>query len=115
MLIFYQDRSNRNPVKDFIESLAESANRKVVRAIFPLSEFGLGAHIKEAKKITGTKLWELRILGRDNIRIIYVGVINNNILLLHGFIKKTQKTSTRELTTALRRFDDWKTRNRALL
>ncbi|MBI5613894.1 type II toxin-antitoxin system RelE/ParE family toxin [Candidatus Gottesmanbacteria bacterium] len=45
------------------------------------------------------------------IRVLYGVIINNSVLILHGFIKKSQKTPLHELRLALVRFDEWKSRN----
>lgn len=51
----------------------------------------------------------MRILGKANIRVVYVTLQEDSILLVHGFLKKTQKTSNKELNIALVRFKDYKT------
>ena len=50
-------------------------------------------------------LWELREESQTNIyRIIYVFHAGRRIVFLHGFQKKTQRTPTRDLDTARRRY-----------
>lgn len=110
-MIFYIDARGRNFVKKFIESLPQRTNRKIARAIQPLSEFGIGTHIKDFKKIRDTPLWEIRILGKDSIRIFYTAVFGDNVLLLHGFVKKTRKTPVKEISKALKRLADWNNRH----
>jgi phage-related protein len=47
------------------------------------------------------KLWELRLKGKDNIaRSIYILASGRRIVILHTFIKKTQKTPTKNLKIA---------------
>jgi len=47
-------------------------------------------------------MWELRIKsGSDISRIFYFAYVNNTFVLLHGFIKKSNKTPTRELDRAI--------------
>jgi phage-related protein len=72
-----------------------------------LEEFGIKVGPPKVEKVRGTELWELRILGKDNIRIFYVTKTGQSFLLLHGFIKKKQKTGTREIKTALERLKDY--------
>jgi len=60
--------------------------------------------IPHIKKLTGTPLWEIRILGKDNIRIFYALMSKNGIIVLHGFIKKSLKTPSREIEVALHRY-----------
>jgi phage-related protein len=50
------------------------------------------------------KLWEMRMSGRDGIaRAIYVTVRERRIVILHAFVKKTQKTPPRAIRLALER------------
>lgn len=110
-LIYYHDNRGKCEIKDFIHSLSEGPKDKVFRAIKPLSEFGLGTHLLNTKKLVGTPLWEVRVLGKDSIRIFFAVIVNGTVLILHGFVKKTQKTPSREINLALKRLNDWKSRH----
>lgn len=66
--------------------------------------------IPHVKKLSDTPFWEIRILGQDNARIIYVLLIQSKILLLHGFIKKRQKTPLKELEIVYNRYKEFLTR-----
>jgi phage-related protein len=49
-------------------------------------------------------LWEMRMKGKDGIaRAAYVTATGHRIVVVHVFVKKTQKTPRREIETALRR------------
>jgi phage-related protein len=63
------------------------------------------------QKITGSPLWEIKLKGKTGIRVIYVVHTKTAIIALHGFIKKSQKTPTKELNTALVRYKEWKNRH----
>ena len=55
------------------------------------------------------KLWEMRFSGRDGIaRAIYVTAIGRRIIVVHAFIKKTQKTPRAALELAARRVQEIK-------
>lgn len=110
-VIYYVDTKNRSPVKEFIDSLNEKQQDKIVRAIHPITEFGIGTHLRNTKKLTGTDLWEIRILGKDSIRIIYALEIQDVILILHIFVKKSQKTPMKEIGVAERRLHEFRSRN----
>ena len=75
-----------------------------------IEDYGLVTAIPHIKKLTGSPLWEIRILGQDNIRVLYATVERDTVLFLHGFIKKSQQTPSRELSTALDRLREWTTR-----
>ncbi len=48
-------------------------------------------------------LWEVRIDLLDNIARVFFTLDNNFMVLLHGFIKKSQKTPASDLETAKQR------------
>src|SRR3989344_788427 len=107
--IYYYTFSGReNPIKEFLDSLEETQQVKVLRLFQSIEEYGLQAVAPHLKKVTGTPLWEMRILGKDNIRIFYVVPKKNAVLVLHGFIKKKQKPPRGEIDLALQRYDKWK-------
>jgi len=106
-VIYYLTPKKENPVKDFLWSLPTSQKAKIYRIFTLLETYGLSSIIPHTKKVIGTPLWEIRILGRDNIRILYGTVNYDQILVLHGFIKKKQKTPDKELRLASQRYKQW--------
>jgi len=106
-VIFYTSQTGNNPVSEFIDNLDPKQQVKVIRILKYIDEFGLQSVIPHVRKLSGYKLWEIRILGKDNIRIIYAIYVANKILLLHGFMKKTQKTSSSDIEKALVRLNEW--------
>ncbi len=54
-------------------------------------------------------LFELRMKSREGIgRVFYCTLVNKRIVMLHSFIKKTQKTPSRELKVAISRMKEVK-------
>ena len=106
----YTTIEGKSPVREFIDSLEQSAKAKVRHAIYLLKEFGVITRSDHIKKVAGTKLWELRVVGGDNIRIFYVAQTGKIFLLLHGFKKKKQKTPLKEILIALERLKEDKSR-----
>jgi phage-related protein len=107
-IYYYLALSGKNVVREFILSLQKNQQAKVRRILQLINEYGLVTANPHIKKLIGTPFWEIRILGKDNIRIFYVAPDINSILVLHGFIKKTQKTPSKEIQIALNRYLDWK-------
>lgn len=111
---YYIKENGDSPVKDFIKILQKKHKAKVFWEIDLLEE--LGTTIKEpyAKPIQGKKykgLWELRIQqSSDASRVFYFLPVGNKFILLHGFLKKTNKTPESELETALSYMNDYKRR-----
>lgn len=70
----------------------------------------VGANLEEPHtKAIGDGLFELRLMGVEGIaRVMYCTLSGRRIVMLHGFIKKTQKTPRAELETAIRRMEEIK-------
>jgi len=100
---FYK-KSNKNPIIDFILSLDENTQLDIFALLKRMEDdpFTLGSM---SKKIKGVKnLFELRVKGKNIIiRLFYCYKKNKIIIILHGFIKKTQKTPNKELQIAIKR------------
>lgn len=107
-IFYFVSLSGEKPVEKFINSLSEKQQTKILRDFKHIREHGLIKPIPDLKKLSGTPLWEIRILGKDSIRLIYAVVFMGHVLILHGFVKKTNKTPQKELKTALQRFKIWK-------
>jgi len=85
-------------VDNFIRGLETPTRTKVGRMVDLLERFGYLVSMPYSKKISDT-IFELRIRGQQEVRIFYT-FYDNRAWLFHGFIKKTQKTPFREITTA---------------
>lgn len=87
-----------------IEALPEDFQAAFLRLAERIEAVGL-ERIREphVRHLRG-KLWEMRLTGRDGIgRAIYVSAAGRRIVVLHAFVKKTQKTPARALELAERR------------
>lgn len=99
-----------SPVALFIGKLPERVQAKLSNTFDLLMEFGIQIGAPHIKKLIGTPLWEIRILGRDNIRILYIIPKEKTFLLIHGFMKKKQKTPPKEIKIALTRLKEYQSR-----
>jgi phage-related protein len=58
-------------------------------------------------KPLGDKLWEMRMRGRDGIaRAIYFAASGRRLVVVHAFVKKTQKTPPGAIALALKRMKE---------
>ena len=54
-------------------------------------------------------LFELRLKSHEGIaRVFYCTVVERQIVMLHQFVKKTDKTPPKELALARKRMKEWK-------
>lgn len=103
-VIYFETTSGKSPVYEFIQSFEMKTRAKITSTIDLLIEHGVNLGLPYSKKLIGSYLWEIRILGTNNLRIFYVAIVNKQFLLLHGFKKKKQKTDKREIRLAEKRF-----------
>ena len=107
-VIYYSSLSGQNPIGKFLDSLSARQQAKILKIIENIKRYGLNSVLPHLKKLSGTPLWEIRVLGQDNIRVIYAVLYLDAVLILHGFIKKSQKTPEKEIDVALVRFNEYK-------
>jgi phage-related protein len=88
-------------VEEFITSLEKQTIAKVLRVIDLLERFQEKLNMPHGKKIADD-IFELRIRGRQEIRIFYV-FHKDVIVLLHGFVKKSNKIPAKEIEIAISR------------
>jgi phage-related protein len=101
---FFQTARRKYPVKDFAEKQTKATFAKIIRSVELLENYGPFIKPPYAKKIQN-KLYELRIPGKDAIRIFYT-MVNEAYFLLHAFKKKSQKIPKREVKTAVDRMKE---------
>lgn len=104
---YYTSKDGRNPTKDFLDECSQQQQAKLLRIITYIKQYGLLSVIPHLKKLEGYPLWEIRILGKDNIRVIYALLIEREVLPLHGFFKKSQKTPLSEISISMKRYREW--------
>lgn len=84
---------------------------KIVKEIELLEDYGIELRPPKVWKIRGARyagLWELRVShSSNNYRIFYFLYDGGVFILLHGFIKKKDKTDKRELEIAKSRMDKY--------
>lgn len=87
-----------------IAAVPRDIRSKFERIVMMVQEYGLErVHEPYVKHIEGP-IWEMRMKGRDNIaRAFYVTATPKRVVVVHSFVKKTQKTPRREIDKALRR------------
>ena len=110
---FYKDKNGKRPIVEYIRSLAKRSDKdsriklaKIQEYINYLQEEGKQAKEPYIKPLIG-EIWELRPI-KD--RILFAAWDGQSFILLHHFVKKTQKTPLREIEQAKRNLADLKER-----
>jgi len=99
---FYRSDSGREPVREWLKSLNPEDRRTIGEDIKDV-EFSWPIGMPLVRSL-GRELWEVRSsLPRDRIARVIFCVEKDSMVLLHGFMKKTQKTPQQEIDLALKR------------
>ncbi len=99
---FYRSDSGREPVREWLKGL-DLADRKVIGEDIKDVEFSWPIGMPLIRSL-GQGLWEVRSgLAHGRIARVLFCVAREQMVLLHGFIKKTQKTPPRDIDLALKR------------
>ena len=88
-------------VYEFILKLDKYLQTRVIRQLTALEKKGLTIDPKRIKKIN-SKLYEMRLVGHEQIRIIFT-VHQNDFIMLHAIKKKSRKIPLRDIQTAWQR------------
>jgi phage-related protein len=106
---FYRTASGNEPVREWLKSLS-AGDRRIVGYDIGLVEDGWPVGMPVCRSL-GRSLWEVRCTITDNriARVIFT-IDGATMLLLHGFIKKSQKTPKGELDTSMARLKDARAR-----
>lgn len=103
---FYQKAAGREPVRQWLESLSREARKKIGEDILVIQlSWPVGQPL--VRSLEGG-LWEVRSrVPAGAARVLFL-VDEGLMILLHGFMQKSQKMPRRELTLALERAGRWR-------
>lgn len=101
---FFESEAGRVPVREWLLDLSAD-DRKAIGDDIRTAEFGWPIGMPLCRSIKGRKgLWEVRTnLSNGQIARVFFCAHEGSMVLLHGFIKKSQKTPDKELDVAEKR------------
>ena len=99
---FFAGDSGKEPVRDWLKIDLSAQDRKVIGEDIKTVQFGWPMGMPVVDHVTGD-IWEVRIKLANRIARVLFVIINNEMVLLHGFIKKSQSTPKPELDLAKKR------------
>lgn len=103
---FYRSSSGREPVREWLKGLP-AEERKAIGEDLKTVQFGWPLGLPLVRKLK-PDLWELRSTIASGIARLLFTTAGPILVLVHGFIKKSQKTPTADLELALRRVKEVK-------
>jgi len=98
---FFRTQPGNEPVREWLKSLP-AAERKAIGEEIRTVQFGWPLGMPLVRKLD-VDLWEVRVRLKDRIARVLLTIEASEAILLHGFIKKSQKIPDEELATAVRR------------
>jgi len=109
---YYVTADRKCPVREFIDGLSHEGQAKYILITKLLIEYGVLVKEPYVKQLTGRKkLFEMRINDKTGIsRILYFTHTGRKFVLLHGFVKKTNKTPQGEIEIAEAKVKDYLSR-----
>lgn len=99
---FFRTASGNEPVREWLKALGDD-DRRIVGQDIATAEFGWPVGMPVCRSL-GKGLYEIRSdISRGRITRVIFCVADEQMVLLHSFVKKTQKTPKADLERALKR------------
>ena len=98
---FFKTETGREPVREWLLSLREE-EKWLIGVDIKTVQFGWPLGMPLVRRLS-PGIWEIRTRLENRISRVLFTVFESQIILLHGFIKKTQKTPRDDLNLAIKR------------
>jgi phage-related protein len=105
-VIFYKEDSGGEPVREWLHGLTKP-EKKIIGMDIKTVQFGWPIGMPLIRHLGGG-LWEIRSTLKDKISRVFVAIYRDNIVLLHGIIKKSGRIPTKDLELARKRLAKFK-------
>ena len=103
--VFFRTSAGNEPVRDWLKTLPEAERKQIGTDIMAVQfRWPLGLPLVDS---LGHGLWEIRSMLPTRIARVIFFVCDEEIVLLHGFIKKTPATPDQDMDLARRRKHDY--------
>lgn len=100
-VIFYRTTGGNEPVREWLKALPPD-DRKVIGHDLKTAQYGWPLGMPLIRKVEAG-LWEVRTRLQDRIARVIFTVEGDTMVLLHGFIKKSEKLPLQDLQLARQR------------
>jgi phage-related protein len=101
--VFFRLSSGKEPIRDWLLTLSKDDRREIGKDIMAV-EYGWPCGEPLCRSLSGySGLREVRSNIKHGIARVFFYVADGDMVLLHGFVKKSAKTPDKELKLASRR------------
>jgi phage-related protein len=101
--VFFKTEHGNEPVREWLLSLFKAERKAIGDDVLKVQHcWPIGKPLVDS---LGNGLWEVRSRLRGRIARVIFCVEGSTLVLLHGFIKKAQKTAQHELDLAMKRWN----------
>ena len=105
----YRIRYYSLEVQEYVMALPVTLQARYINLTRRMMEFGPNLGLPHTDAFGGG-LFELRLKGAEGIaRVFFCTLVDKDIVMLHCFVKKSQKTPAKELNIARNRLQEIKT------
>ena len=103
-----QERDGLPEFEVFLHTISDKLAASICKKFHAYTELN-DIYTSNSLKILNPKIWgykgtiyKLRVdCGKESVRVLFVKIPNNDIVLLHGFVKKTRKTPKKDAKIAM--------------
>lgn len=103
---FFRQSSGDEPVRDWLITL-DKTDRQTIGEDIAYVQYKWPIGKPRVDHLRGP-VWEVRSNIGNRIARVLFAVEDSEMILLHGFIKKTKKTNSADIELAIKRLKEWK-------
>lgn len=104
-ILTFETNSGEKPVDEFIKKQQPQGRSKIAHNVRLLKQYGNKLGLPHSKAL-GRGLYELRIRGKEELRVFYCFVQQKTFYLLHACKKQKQQTPQKDLKIAQSRMKE---------
>lgn len=105
-VVFFASENGAEPVRDWLRSLSKADRVRIGEDVRTV-EFGWPIGMPVCRALGGG-LYEVRTTLKDRTARVLFGIVRAEMVLLHGFIKKSQATPKEHLQLARDRLQEYR-------
>jgi len=103
---FFATRTGREPVREWLLELDAGDRKRVGEQIaYVQAKWPLGK--PRVDHVRG-RVWEVRVALAGRVARVLFAMDDGEMVLLHGFIKKSRRTDAGDIALALERWKEWR-------